>query len=166
MRTAIILLTALLLLATATASFAGDHRTFGLGFVLGEPTGISAKYFLADPHALDFDLAFSFLDEYLLFGTDYLYHFNDVLPNASVVLMRPYIGGGGVVAFDFDTNNDKGIGHDHNNDFGLEARFTAGLSWLFTTVPLETFIDISPGIWLIPETNADFSGVIGLRYFF
>ncbi|MCZ7582574.1 MAG: hypothetical protein M5R36_04155 [Deltaproteobacteria bacterium] len=64
-----------------------------LGIVLGEPTGLTGKYFLSPTDALDADLAFSILDEHFWFALDYLYHFNDLAPSSPGAVVRPYIGG-------------------------------------------------------------------------
>lgn len=153
-----------LFLVAAPAALAGDHQTFGLGIVLGEPTGVTAKYFLSPNGALDFDLAFSLIESHLWFSTDYLYHFGDLAPGAPGVLLRPYIGGGGIIA-GRDRDDDD---HDRDDDdeFGLAGRFTGGLSSLFTEVHLELFIDGSVGVWIVPETDLNLGAVIGLRYFF
>jgi hypothetical protein len=144
----------------------GDHRTFGLGFVLGEPTGLSSKIFLTPSGALDFDLAFSFLEGSLYFSGDYLHHFANVLPGNSTVIFRPYIGGGGAIAGREEEHLPHDRDRDRDHSFGLAGRFTAGMSFLFVEVPIEIFVDVSPGIWLVPETDLYFAGVLGVRYFF
>ncbi len=146
-------------------AFAGDHRTFGLGIVLIEPTGLSAKWFLSPQNALDFDLAYS-LGRHFWFSTDYLWHFSDALPNQPVVIMRPYLGGGGVLAGRNHPDPPKDKKDDRDEVVGVAARFTGGLSFLFTKVPIELLVDVSPGIWLVPSTDFMLNGVIGVRYFF
>jgi hypothetical protein len=160
----------IILLSTSLSSAdAGDHRTFGLGIALGEPTGLSAKWFLSDSSALDLDLAYALFEGSAMFTMDYLYHFQDVL-HSPVVWMRPYIGGGGVLAG--RTVHEEETDHDHHKHevdkdvLGVGGRFTAGLSFLFTEVPIELFVDISPGIWLVPETDFMWGAVLGARYFF
>ena len=37
----------------ASASGIGNSNNFGLGFILGQPTGISIKYFFAQEHAIN-----------------------------------------------------------------------------------------------------------------
>ena len=44
--------------AVAQATEVGYGRKFGLGFVLGDPTGLSAKFWVAPTNSLDFGLGF------------------------------------------------------------------------------------------------------------
>ena len=53
-----------------------QQKGFGLGVVLGEPTGISAKYWLTSGGALDFGLGYSFTSSNSVFDfyADYVFH--------------------------------------------------------------------------------------------
>ncbi|MCB1153211.1 MAG: hypothetical protein H6684_02620 [Deltaproteobacteria bacterium] len=148
-----------------------QNRPFGLGIVVGAPTGLTAKYFVSPQGALDMDLAYDFVDDRLWFSTDYLFHFNDVITDSSTVELHPYLGGGGVMAIDQGDDDDDDHGrHDHDDDddddFNVGVRFTGGLAFYFPQPHLELFADVSPGMWLIPETDFHIGAVLGLRYFF
>jgi len=58
-----------------------QQKGFGLGVVLGEPTGISAKYWLSSGTALDFGLGYSFTSSKSLFDfyADYVFHSSDMI---------------------------------------------------------------------------------------
>src|SRR5262245_35783403 len=43
---------------SANATDVGYARKFGIGFVIGDPTGLSAKWWVAGTNALDFGLGF------------------------------------------------------------------------------------------------------------
>jgi hypothetical protein len=44
---------------SANATEVGYNRKFGLGFMLGDPTGITGKYWVSGTNALDFGLGFT-----------------------------------------------------------------------------------------------------------
>ncbi|MBZ0274010.1 hypothetical protein K8I61_18375 [bacterium] len=176
---AIVLAAALMIPAAAGA------QDFGIGIVLGVPTGLTFKAMLDDSSAIDADLAFDFLDGLFLFTGDYLYHFSDMAPASDVVDIRFYLGGGGVIGVDADEDEDdppwddddddhprrRGDDDDWDDDddaddLGLGVRFTGGVSFMFQKVPIELFADISPGMWVYPETDFMLMAVLGARWFF
>jgi hypothetical protein len=147
-------LCAVALCAAVTPGHAADKHV-GLGFIVGEPTGVDAKFWLANSHALEFGLAWS-LDnnEHLHLQGDYLFHKWDV--------------------FDL-TNGDQlplffGIGArlvliDHADDvFGV--RFPVGLAYIFANYPFDIFGEIVPILDLVDETDFDLEGAIGARFWF
>lgn len=129
-----------------------ETETFGLGVLLGEPTGISAKLRLDSTSALDAAAAWSFIgDGAFYFHADYLFHFNDVLfvdPGELPV----YVGIGGKILL--------------KDEPRLGARIPLGLAYEFEGAPLDVFFEIAPGVGLFPETDVDFGGGIGIRYYF
>jgi hypothetical protein len=57
-----------------------SNGDFGLGFILGEPTGLSGKLFLGESRALDFGAAWSFgNNSNLHLHADYLIHRFDLI---------------------------------------------------------------------------------------
>ena len=65
--------------SAVTAAGQDSHKLagespFGLGVMIGEPTGISGKYWLSPANAIDFAVAWSFAnDANFHLHTDYLY---------------------------------------------------------------------------------------------
>ena len=61
-----------------------QQEGFGLGVVLGEPTGISAKFWLTPGTALDLGLGYSFTSEKSVFDfyADYVFHNSDMIHSA------------------------------------------------------------------------------------
>jgi hypothetical protein len=154
------------LLFSGVAQAQDSYKKFGLGIVLGEPSGLSTKVFLSRASALDFDVAYSVFAENFMFTGDYLYHFDDALEGQnSTVTIRPYIGGGGVLWLG-DRDVFVGKNAQNNSDRALGVRFTGGFSFFFPKVSVEAFADLSPGVGLFPETGFIVGGVIGVRYFF
>ena len=82
---------------------------------------------------------------------DYLHHFFgavDLQPGRLV----PYLGGGGKIAFSKDTT--------------IGVRIPFGLVYMFSDLPLDVFLELAPGMNLVPATTFDGGGGIGIRYWF
>ena len=140
------------LLMAATAPVMAQQSGFGLGIVLGEPTGVSAKGWLSSREAIDGGLAWSLRDAgYLRVHADYLWHFHDVFRTTDALV--PYLGAGG----SFGNRPGSGI---------LGVRMVGGLIWYPDGTPIDVFAEIAPVVDLAPETLLRVNGGIGLRYFF
>lgn len=132
----------------------------GIGIILGEPSGASLKYWKNPERALDAGLTFSF-DDYMLFYSDYLFHFK------SIKEISPYAGIGGVILFStYSRGESRRYTRDNNRDTELGLRVPLGIEWLPATYPLGVFGEIVPGIGIIPDTFAFFQAGIGARYYF
>ncbi len=65
----------IILLLLASSAMAQD-RGFGLGVILGEPTGLSGKYWTSSTNAIDGGLAWSFRHAgFFHVHADYLWHY-------------------------------------------------------------------------------------------
>ena len=132
-------------------SFAQD-RGFGLGIILGEPTGVSGKLWTSGENAFDFGAAWSFQgDGHLLLQADYVWHIFRLIPVSSGKLPF-YVGVGGRVVF----ADDPTIG----------VRVPLGLDYMFSNAPVDIFLELVPILDLAPSTDFDFNGGIGARYWF
>jgi hypothetical protein len=150
----------LLLLLASTAAAAQDAG-FGLGVIIGEPTGLSGKYWLTRRTAVDFAAAWSFADDGSLhLHGDWLMHRFDLIPvdEGSLPL---YFGIGGRLRF----SEDNGFG-DSGDDVGLGLRIPVGLDYLFEAAPLDAFLEIVPILDLIPDSDVSLNASIGIRYWF
>jgi hypothetical protein len=131
-----------------------NPRIFGLGAVVGEPTGVTAKLWVADSAAVDMGIGWSFSgkDSVTLYG-DYLFHLFDVfqVPRGKLPL---YFGIGGRVRFEDDEDDEVG------------ARFPVGVSYFFDNMPVELFGEVVPILDVVPDTNADLNLGVGARYYF
>ena len=133
------------------ASMAQDSG-FGLGIILGEPTGISFKNWVGSREAFDVAVAWSFEGEGAIhIHADYLYHRFDMfdLEDGKLPL---YFGIGGRIKFLDDTR--------------VSLRIPVGIAYLFGEAPLDAFFEVVPMLDLAPETDFDISAGLGLRYFF
>ena len=125
---------------------------FGVGVILGEPTGLSAKLWLSEKTAVDGALAWS-----LWYGgavhihADFLWHsFN--LINVSQGQLPVYFGIGPRIK----------LAHDPF----VGVRVPVGLAYLFEGAPLDVFFEIVPLLDLLPGTYFHLNAAVGVRYFF
>ena len=147
------LLSAILLMSSISLSAAiAQADVFGIGVLLGEPTGLSAKVRLGPTSAIDAAAAWSFVDEgSFYFHADYLMHFNDVF-TVDPGELPLYVGVGGMMSL--------------RQDSILGIRIPVGLAYEFETAPLDVFFEIAPGMGIFPETSLEIGGGIGIRYYF
>ncbi len=138
---------------------AGQRDKVGLGIILGDPSGITYKNYFNSKNALDATVGWTFrYDGGLYLHADYLWHnydlFQDMDEDMSVRkgLVGFYYGIGGRVFLSSDSN--------------LGVRVPVGVNYLFENDPLEIFLEIAPTLDLVPSTEADVSGGIGIRYYF
>jgi hypothetical protein len=125
---------------------------FGVGILVGEPTGITGKYWLDRTNALDGAIAWSFIDEGSFYiHANYVHHHFEVIDLSSGE-MPIYYGGGLKLK----------VGDDAV--FGFHVPL--GIAYHFEEAPLDVFIEIRPGLNLTPKTEFDMSGGIGVRYYF
>jgi len=130
-----------------------QESKFGLGVMLGAPTGFSAKYWLNEDNALDFGLAYSFVENgnALSLHSDYLYHEQHWFPQFD--RLDFYYGFGARIR----SNKDQ-------TSFGI--RGVVGLDLMLKTAPIDIFIEIAPVFKLIPGTALNLDCAIGARYYF
>lgn len=149
------LLTILLVLATAVmAQGAGT----GLGIIIGEPTGVSAKFWLGGNTAFDVAAAWSVYKYTALhLHADVLYHSFDLLKVAPGSLPA-YVGFGARVKLAGRAEADK--------DLRIGARVPFGLEYLFDGPPVGLFLEIAPLLDLLPGTGFGVNGAIGARWYF
>ena len=123
--------------------------------IIGEPTGISGKLWLSGNTAIDGAVAWSF-DKNAKFQVhgDFLIHKFDLI-NVDKGRLPLYYGIGGRI---------KMWENDHDDNVGV--RFPIGLEYLFANTSLDLFLEIVPILDIAPDTDLEFNGAIGIRYFF
>jgi len=143
-----IFLAVFLSLNSATAQESG----FGIGIILGEPTGISLKNWLGANTALDFGIAWSFTNNGSLhLHADYIIH-NFNLFQVKKGKLSLYYGIGGRFK------------SEKKERFGVRA--PVGLCYVPEKAPLDIFLEIAPLLDLAPATEFGLTGGIGIRYYF
>jgi len=139
-------------LLLSAADISGPAGSFGVGIMMGEPTGISLKSWLTRSNAWDGGIAWGFGEGGALYlHGDYLWHqFNLISVDEGKLPL--YYGVGGRVLF-----ADK----SH-----LGVRGVVGLDYMFARVPVDIFLELAPILDLVPETDFIINGALGFRYFF
>ena len=125
------------------------QKSFGIGIILGEPTGLSAKLWTGSNNAFDFGVAWSFGDNgHMLLQADYVWHSG--LSSTSSGKFALYYGIGGRIIF-----SDK-------PDVGV--RIPIGLDYVFSSAPIDIFVEVVPIMDFIPSTDFELNGGIGIRF--
>lgn len=144
-------------------------RPFGMGVVLGEPTGITGKYWVDRRSAIDSTFSYSFNDYFLLYS-DYLYHFPGAFGRSSEFASRlnPYIGVGLELFIQTqDTGRqDRAYFRSDQGSTGLGVRIPLGVEWRPGSPPLGVFVELTPGVGVVPATFGFVQGGIGIRFYF
>lgn len=129
----------------------GSSR-WGIGIILGEPTGLSFKLWTGRTSAFDAAAAWSFRHEGKLhLHLDYLIH-NFRIFNVKSGKLPLYFGIGSRVKFE--------------EDMRVGVRIPVGICYLFKNHPLDIFFEIVPLLDVAPETEFGINGSLGIRYFF
>lgn len=133
------------------ANFA-QNKHVGVGIIVGEPTGLSFKYWTSSTTAFDAALAWSFIDGGAFhIHADYIFH-NFNLIRISEGKLPFYYGIGGRIK-----TADK---------FRFGVRVPLGLAYMFNTAPVDIFLEVVPILDLAPKTDFKINAAIGARYFF
>ena len=142
----------ILLLITFENNYAQD-KGLGLGIIIGEPTGLSGKYWLNTNNALDFGLAYSFVrkNSAVSLHADYLYHAFDVIK--SDYRFPVYYGFGARLRL---------VDGDDN---ALGARGVIGVVWLSDKLPIDVFLELVPVFNLFPSTSLNLDMGFGARFY-
>lgn len=134
--------------AQAANSRVGNKEDLGVGIALGQPTGLTGKYWLSSTSALDATLGYHFNDNFDIHA-DYLLH---TFSSFDVTDGRLpwYIGlGGRILAGD-------------STHFGM--RLPLGVSYLRTSDPIELFAEVAPVVKL-SDLGFDIDGLVGVRLY-
>jgi len=138
-----------------------DKGTLGVGIILGEPTGLTAKLYLQDDQAIQAAVGSAFIGGGLQLHADYVLHPYIVQTRPSFVL--PVYVGPGLRLIDYTDGRD-------NNSFAIGARLVGGLLFDFKEVPLDAFIEVAGVLEYEFKDGAGFglklNAGAGVRYYF
>jgi hypothetical protein len=144
---------------------AAQERGFGLGVILGEPTGFSAKLWTSPVNAFDFGLGYSIGGDRIgksngnydggsrvHFHADYLWHSFEAI--RSDVRLPIYYGVGG--------RFNSGAGY--TNSHAIRGVF--GVAWLPSQAPFDLFVELVPSLQITSPAGFGMEAGVGARYYF
>lgn len=141
------------ILLAGSACLRSQDRGFGLGIIVGEPTGISFKGWLNGTNAIDGALAWSFVrDGSFHAHADYLWHSFHVFETDEVVPLYYGIGGR--------------IKTEHHENARIGVRVAVGVGYLFRDAPVDLCLEIAPVVDLAPSTDLEANAGFGVRFWF
>ncbi|MFA6540760.1 MAG: hypothetical protein WCT99_04095 [Bacteroidota bacterium] len=149
----------------AVQGASAQQGPFGLGVIIGEPTGISAKLWTSSATAFDFGLGWSVggdrIGNYngyyngesrVHFHMDYLWHSFEAIQSEERFPL--YYGIGGRV----------NSGGGYNSSVAIRGVF--GIEWLPKETPIDIFLELVPSLQLTSSTGFGIDAGFGVRYFF
>jgi len=139
------------------------QERFGIGVMLGEPSGISWKYHLSSKNALSGLVGFSPFDRFRV-HVDYLW------------ISRPFdepslsfwYGLGGAVGFgraDYLVKQDKHSYVTRTASMGLGVRMVGALNFAIPRSPVEIGLEVAPIVILGPRAGVGIDGGIYVRFY-
>ena len=142
----IVLASAMCLSSAAEAQRSG----LGIGIIAGEPTGVNGKLWMADNHAIDASVAWSFANEGALhIDADYMIHKYDMI-NSSSAQIPVYVGLGARLKF--------------GTKLSVAARVPVGINYLFENSRFDLFFELVPMLDVTPSVDLRLNAAIGVRY--
>ncbi|HLU70444.1 MAG TPA: hypothetical protein VKZ88_06705 [Fibrobacteria bacterium] len=146
------LVVAPLLTSPVRAQIAAPENGFGIGFMLGTPTGLSASLPIGDANAFNATLGYDLGGSPNLYAqVSYVWIAKDIIP-VDVGSISAYYGPGAFVLA--------------SRDAALGIQAIGGIDYRFATAPVQVFLEIGPGITLLPDTSPHASAGLGVRYYF
>ena len=143
------------------------NKEFGLGIMLGVPSGLAGKYYLSQDTALDFGLGFygnygrDRYDNAFNLHIDHLWH-PVVLASPEAFWMPLYFGVGARLL-------DHRGNRDFVDDLHLGVRAPLGIMIDFNNIPLDIFMELALVVDLLTDGDHGYSDVnlsLGVRYYF
>jgi hypothetical protein len=143
-----------------------EKGSLGVGLIIGEPTGVSAKLYLEHDQAVQAGLGLTFVSGGFQVHADYVFH-PWILEEREAFTLPAYIGPG-VRAM------QHAAGRDGDSDFRIGPRAVAGLLFDFKEIPLDVFVEVAGIVELrFGSEDPDINGIgvalnggLGARYYF
>ncbi len=140
-------------LSIATGMTWSMESNIGMGFVLGNPSGLSVKISPSEMNSFNLVIGYDLYrrDESVYLSGDYVWYNYNVI-SVSKGKMPIYYG--------------PGIRTALSQNSSLGVRGVLGVEYQFADAPFDAFLEVGPGINIVPNTHPDVSVGLGARYFF
>lgn len=135
------------------------ERRVAVGAILGDPTALELKLRFDPINAVQIRAGWSVADPYrdrVVVLADYVAHFPILsAQTAQHGLLTPYIGLGGKLGL-----------RDGARPVTVGVRVPLGLAFMFRALPMEVFLEVVPGIHVVPSVSALADAGLGARVYF
>jgi len=138
----------------------GFSQRLGVGIIIGNPTGFSGRYLLATNSAIAVNAGWSLRRNvgFHITGT-YQYLFPGVIKDDAGVSLdniAPHLGIGGRFLVKSKEADET--------EFNLGVRIGGGIEYMVSR--FEIFLELYPVVNVIPATDFDIEGGLGVRFYF
>jgi hypothetical protein len=162
------LLLTFLALHTNAWAFDKNARPLGLGVEIGDPTGISAKYYIERQVAAQAGFGFFGWPSGGGIHIDLLYEFPDAINTSREGFELPLYFGAGLKAGGFVRCRNAGIGNDCDTDLIAGFRVPFGAALQLKNSPLELQLEFAPVFFSQFDFGLGVEGdlMLAARYYF
>lgn len=167
----ILCLAAVFHVSQASAKSTTDRGgNFGLGLMLGDPSAITGRYTVDTKTAYQGGVSFFYKDWTQLYF-DWLHLFENGFGKQTEFISQttPYIGAGAVAVL---TSSDRSVSRrsryfdSSDETIAIGVRVPIGAEWRPAQFPIGVFVELAPGLTILPGTYAFLQLGIGARYYF
>jgi hypothetical protein len=147
----------------ADAGRPADKGAIGIGLIIGEPTGITAKLYISDDQAIQAAVGSAFIGGGLQAHGDFVWH-PWILQDRSSFVLPVYLGPG-IRFIDYYGGRS---GSSSTSHFAVGVRGVIGMLFDFKDVPLDVFVEVA-GVLEYDFTKhggAALNAGAGVRYYF
>jgi hypothetical protein len=147
---------ALAAMTVSSSLWAQNAGSLGAGIIVGEPLGLTGKYWIDETRAVDLGIGFG--GEGTVAYADFLWHAWNILPQPSQGKLGLYVGAGPRL----ETEEH----HDEGADARLGIRTIGGVDYWVQGHPIEVFLEAGPVFLLTPRTDVEVDAGLGVRFYF
>jgi hypothetical protein len=138
-------------------------KELGFGIMVGDPVGLTAKYWTNHENAFVFDVGSSYFGS-PRFSADYLWHFDAFRSPVAKLYAGPGVALGFGAGHSFYYSNDGTLVREENTT-GLGVRGVFGLSVIPRDVPLDIFFEVGLLVGIAPDFGSAVDASLGFRFY-
>jgi len=132
----------------AIAADPSERREFGIGLILGEPSGLQGQFFWSRRAAIDVTAAWSWNDWFMGMADFQVYDYFWDAPRE----WQWFYGLGTYLA----------VPENEDGTFGV--RVPLGIRYHFPHSAIDAFAEVAPALQVLPDTEAEFFGGLGVTF--